>query len=342
MTDLSHLLDKLTVADSVAADSGSFGDELARTEFTIFECIADLGYFSWKVNSNTNYKALSGLKSKEEVLRHVDLKGKPNRLVPIHCIELPKRFECPVPYSYDNKFPYGQTDIACLHVASCHRGVDLDTVDFCFGGSTLEMLANKDTADAPYIVTRVPGKNAILVVKRKEYAQNCADVGFQFERYVTGKKMSDSVGPSEFVEHLHLVKVGKYKVLFRAEADALTVDGDPVEIKVSNPRYWGTKVLFQMISNGSTKLCHGEKYRGVLSRVTLRSLSSVARDALQCSNVTMLQNNILNGMEAIHEYQLGEGEIRKIVFSRGSLTLPPTSSRSSVVLPPDDVVESLL
>ena len=126
---------------------------------------------------------------------------------------------------------------------------------------------------------RVPGKKTILL-KRKEYTQNLADVGFRFERYVTGKLMSDSGGPLEFVEHMHLVKVGKHKVLFHAEADALTLDGDPVEIKVSNPRYWGTKVMFQMISYGSTKLCHGEKYRGVLSRVTLRSLSSVARDAL--------------------------------------------------------------
>lgn len=82
----------------------------------------------------------------------------------------------------------------------------------------MEILANKDTDNVPFIVTRVSGKKTILVVKRKEYTQNLTDAGFQFERYLP----ANSDGPLEFVEHMHLLKVGRYKVLFRAEADALS------------------------------------------------------------------------------------------------------------------------
>lgn len=107
------------VTDSVSAADGSFVDELARTEFSIFDSVADLGYFSWKPN-NSNYKALSSIKSKEEIL--------------CQGLELPKRFESPVPRTHDNKFPYGQTDIACLHVASRHCGVDLYEWTFALEG----------------------------------------------------------------------------------------------------------------------------------------------------------------------------------------------------------------
>ena len=68
---------------------------------------------------------------------------------------------------------------------------------FCF-------LANKDAGD-PYIVARVPGFKCILIAKKKDYIQNLADVGFQFERYVTGGSMMDTSNNTN-VEHLHLMK----------------------------------------------------------------------------------------------------------------------------------------
>ena len=118
-------------------------------------------------------------------------------------------------------------------------------------------------------MARVPGFKCILIAKKKDYIQNLADVGFQFERYVTGGSMMDTSNNTT-VEHLHLMKIGEKTVLFRAEVDAVDTDGSPIEVKASNPRYWGTKVMFQMISSGSTKLCHGMKSRGVLTRVTLK------------------------------------------------------------------------
>ena len=71
---------------------------------------------------------------------------------------------------------------------------------------------------------------------------------------------------------MHTMKIGKrWTVLFCAEVDAKDDDGSPVEVKASNPHYWGTKVMFQMISSGSSRLCHGEKSRGALTRVTSRA-----------------------------------------------------------------------
>jgi len=220
-------------------------------------------------------------------------------------------------------------------------------VDYNFFGTTslsfsLQFhlsLANKDAGD-PYIVARVPGTKCILVAKKKGYTQNLADVGFQFERYVTGGRMMDTSNLKK-VEHIHLMKVGNKTVLFRAEVDAIDGNGSAVEIKASNPRYWGTKVMFQIISSGSPKLCHGVKSRGVLTDVSLKSLSKVSQDALVYANVTSLQNNIVQGMESIQS-QLIDDRTYRVCFTAGKLKLVPASTRLYSLFPPNDVVTSLI
>lgn len=212
-------------------------------------------------------------------------------------------------------------------------------VDFIFGGSTLEMLANKDASD-PFIATRVPGtNNCIMVAKKKQYTFNKGELGYQFERYVTGGDMYDT---SDFsvVEHLHLMKVGDdHTVLFRAEADAIDENGDLVEIKASNPRYWGTKVMFQMISNGSATLCHGEKYRGVLQRVTSKSLSRVAKDAMYDTN--RLEKNIEDGMRKLKNGVKIDQPYRISFSYSGNLCLTPVTENRFVLLPPENIVLDL-
>ena len=189
-------------------------------------------------------------------------------------------------------------------------------------------------------MARIPGHTCILVAKKKDYIQNLADIGFQFERYVTGKSMSDTAGNPKSVEHIHTMNIGDKTVLFRAEVDAVDADGSIVEVKASNPQYWGTKVLFQMISSGSSLLCHGEKSRGVLTRATLKSLSNVSRDALLYSNVSSLQKNITEGMDAIQS-QLKDNKTYRVCFSGGSLKLVPASTRVFCLFPPDNIVDAL-
>ncbi len=143
------------------------------------------------------------------------------------------------------------------------------------------------------------------------------------------------------VEPMHTMKIGKRTVLFRAEVNAKDDDGSPVEVKASNPHYWGAKVMFQMISSGSSKLCHGEKWRGALTRVTLKSLLRVSKDALEYANVSTLQKNILQGMEAILS-QLHDDNPHRVNFSGGSLKLLPASAKVFTLFPPDDIVARLI
>ena len=95
-----------------------------------------------------------------------------------------------------------------------------------------------------------------LSCKKAVYQRRLGDVGFQFERFITGHKVEDCADYSS-VEHLHTMRVGHFMFLFDAEVDAMQVDGSIVEIKASNPTNRGIKTLFQMISSGSSFLCHG-------------------------------------------------------------------------------------
>lgn len=213
-------------------------------------------------------------------------------------------------------------------------------MDFIFGGSTLEMLANKDGTE-PFYATQVPGTSAIMVVKRKDYEQNYADVGFQFERFVVGEAVQPTVSSIIFTEHLHVMKIEDLMVLFHAETDAIDDAGQPVEITFSNPHYWATKKMFQMISSGSTTLCAGRKERGVtVTRIDLRPLSDVAYDALINANVRRLEQNILECMQAeMEEKNDKEGQVYRIGFVGGKLKLTPSTME---VLPPSKVVRELI
>ena len=203
------------------------------------------------------------------------------------------------------------------------------------------MLASQDT-DSRFIATRVPGTECILVVKSKVYTNNVSGIAFQFKRYVTDHDMS--YNPScEQVEHIHVGKVGGNNVLFHADVDAIDSDGTPVKARVFDRRFMGTSAMFQMISSGSALLCHGEKSRGVLSGVALKSLSEVAGDALASSriNVKELESNILDGMESLKN-QIKDDNIYKISFLNGVLHLCPGNTSISTVLPNTDIVKDLI
>ena len=208
------------------------------------------------------------------------------------------------------------------------------------------VIARKDATGGPFIISRIPGTTCILIAKKKVYTQDPRDIGFQFERYVTGGSMSDTSGNPKHVGHIHMMKIGEKTIIFRAEVDAADVDGSLVEVKASNPHYWGTKVMFQMISSGSSKLCHGEKSREKsreksgrwwLDRITLRSLSSISKKALVGFDIKTLETNIFESMKAIQS-QLKVDGTYKVSLSSGSLIL-----QGSVIdlLPPNDIAKAL-
>lgn len=338
---LSNLLRSKLKVETKYVGQSKLQKELDLAGFSIFESISDHGYFSWKPVGS--YVSLSDVPS-EYIKKHTNLEGKPEKLVRTNLLRLPHRFPTLPPLEFMNEFPYGQIDVACLHVASKHRKVNMKSMDFAFGGSTLQMLANKDVSD-PFCVTKIPGTNVIMIVKSKQYEENYADVGFQFERFVVGKAMPTNTKSISFTEHVHVMKVGGFNVLFRAETDALDDVGDPVEITFSNPRYWETKKMFQMISSGSTKLCAGVKERGVnVTRVDLQPLSKVARDGMRNFNIRTLEENILNGMRTLtseidEKSDDNEGQVYRISFVGGKLKLTSTNVE---ILPPPKVVRELV
>jgi hypothetical protein len=332
--------------DSVKS-TDAFRIELEATKLTIFIPISDCGFYGWNPSGQA-YESLSSIQTSNEIRNHIELDKKPTVLFPISQLQLPQLFDISLePKAFLNQYPYGQYDIASLHVAAQHRNVNLNEMNFVFGGSTLEMLARHDKSN-PYMATRIPNTtNTILVVKCKEYAQNFSDVGFQFERFVTGMKIEVASENVEFVEHMHVMQIGStYKVLFCAETDASDHDGNPVEIKISDPKYWRTKVMFQMISSGSTKLCAGIKRENILTSIKIISLSDVVNIALRYRNPSLLEENILSGMKALQEQMIDakDGEVYKISFSNdnGELKLQLTNTADVVLLPPTNIVEELI
>jgi hypothetical protein len=95
------------------------------------------------------------------------------------------------------------------------------------------LIANKEAVD-PVIAQRIPGTKCILVAKRKDYEKNLGDLGYQFERHVTGVGLMEA-NDFSMVEHMHKMKVGERTVLFCAEVDAKDDKGSPVKARLLIP-----------------------------------------------------------------------------------------------------------
>jgi hypothetical protein len=327
-------------------------EELQATHFTIFDNIIDLGYFGWRPTTGNStqvkyHKIQQATAAK--IKSHIDLDGQPDALANIAEIQqqLPIDFCSPPPQKHTNKFPFEVPHIASLHVVATYRrdAVDLAALDFVFGGSTLQMLAtSKIDRSTTYVACMVPHTNAIIVKKHKVYSQDYADLGFQFERLVTGKGLADQHNPMA-VEHLQVIQMRGFRVLFSAETDAVDETDSVVEIKASNPKMWGTKTMFQMISSGSTNICIGTKSQGTLTRVVVKSLRDVAKTAVKSPRITaILEETILGNMTAIQEgmKDYEPGAVVKIQFHGADKILELAPVRGVDLLPAHGVIEELL
>jgi hypothetical protein len=335
---------------SLQAPPTKFSEELEEIGLVIFRPVCSLGFFTWRPDDGEKtirYEKLNSITAQDIIeSKRLDMNGRPPTLN-IPKLRMPYTFSSlPNAASFDNKFPYGQLECVHLHAAT-KRGVDWNATDFCIGGSVLNMLADRCIASDPYFCCKIPHTaGAVLVAKCKDYTVDWGDVGHQFERLVTGSLAGDSSCDIEFTEHLQLMKVGTFDVLFRAEVDAISAEtGQPIEIKASNPRYRGTKVMLQMISSGSTVLCEGSKRRGSLVKITTRSLASVASDAINDRyHLKGLESNILLGLSEIQKQLEGvaEGQAHKIVFVGSKLQLEPIRTRAATSLLPNDTVMKAL
>ena len=246
-----------------------------------------------------------------------------------------------------NKFPNDPGYIVPLYVA-VSRGLSLADLDFVLGGSALDVLANRRAVDSEggskkYLAQRV--HNTIFVVKWSEYTTDYAEPGFQFERLLIGGRL-DGKHDGVKHEHLQVARIGGLNVLFSADADAVDQNLKCVEIKSGNPRYFGTKVMMQMLSSGAQTLIYANK-RGpsTVLGVEQRSLEQMINEHSQ-PVLKSLQDGVLQSLKELKaDVTINEETSTEINFSsEGTLVCESgsLSKRLPSVLPKREVVAELL
>ena len=63
--------------------------------------------------------------------------------------------------------------------------------------------------------------------------------------------MSSTQEDGTTYHRIQIMRIGDFKVLVDTEVNAIDYQDQPVEIKQGTPKYFGTKLMFQMISSGS-------------------------------------------------------------------------------------------
>mmetsp|Transcript_40998 Transcript_40998/g.66243 ORF Transcript_40998/g.66243 Transcript_40998/m.66243 type:complete len:360 (+) Transcript_40998:78-1157(+) len=310
-----------------------------------FKSVTDLGIYCWNPAGIPTRRSFQDV-TVEDVLKGVREPDHalPDQIVSIDSLKLPISFLDLRPQPVENVFPYDAGYIVPLFKAVQH-GLKLEDIDFLLGGSSLSVLAQKEPIenDTKYITQRCPGTDVILMCKHKAYTQNYAEPGFQFERLLTGRKMGDSHDLRKF-EKLHVMSVGTYKVLFSADVDAVDDAGEAVEMKTGNPRYFGMKVMFQMMSSQSKTLIQAEKN----TRRRPPSITSIRKRSLQdmmsehgVEALARAQNNILEGLtELKNSPMLTRYRVAEVDFCRGQMMLQPSATAG--VLPTEAVCKQLL
>jgi hypothetical protein len=224
----------------------------------------------------------------------------------------------------------------------------------CRDALKLELDIQQRFWDQNFVVQKV-GNVIVAKHRGKDLDMNKSAFGFQFERLLTGKKMdgSDDFGLAAH-KHLHVVQMGKYKVLLSAEVDAVDQKGNPVEIKQGNPDHFHQKVLWQMITSGSKTLALARKAKrgqkeveklkkwGKLSKRTsrfritgheIRSLKDVAEAARKQYNLKEAVDNIFSALGALKACEtIGEEAYSFVHYDvKGQIEIGTPMGKTAVV-----------
>ena len=421
----SHLIETLEECDQFheqnnndnsVSNKSSLQQAIDDSKFTIIQSIVDLGFFGWssslKTNNNSSSSSSSSSKnnnntkikkdnnhlsnvSSSDIKSRIKLKHIPNKVCNINDLN---QIVCPQKYhnikkiEYWNQYPYSIPYIASLHIAD-----NISNIDFMFGGgSILQLLATKTTPtssneNTKLLVQIVPTTNIIFISKYPIYRQNVSDVGFQFERFITDKKMNDvstntNTSSSIKNQHLQVFEIGsksnnnkkqRYTILCSAECDGISNDeNNIIEMKSSHQNFsQSTRVMFQMISNGSTLLYSGQNsgssgrgrknltlqsiHENTLSDIIDKSLNSgqhdcatLERNIIYCLTELMhyyhnnMNNDNNNTTDCDSTSNNGKRLMHEIYFQSGRLMLRPCNgyleNATYLFFPADDVVKELL
>lgn len=334
VTALANDLAKTLTTEPVPAVSTviSLAETLAQSPFKIFGQVEDLGFFKWR--QGTQFKLLENAQE-SDFLDRVTLDAKPPQVLPVKNLNdrLPLTFATKRGRGISNKFPFDGTYLPALYATVKRRSAGLQDIDFVFGGSTLHYFETHPSKSArgsssskayvspnqrgkQYVAMLVPGSKAVLVARCGSMNVNHTEVGYQFERFTTGGAFKDKSDFSVF-EHLQVIDIGPgYRTLFSAESDAVDADGNSVEVKSGNPRYFATKLPLQMISSGSAWLYAANKHRDCLRSVKCSSLSEVIDRQCSPGDVRRIESRILDAMRKLKQVaDEGRFEGGKTAFS---------------------------
>lgn len=116
----------------------------------------NLGYYMW--NEEGDVKNLTEVTC-EDIITRLTLDAKPPLAVDSRVLNKNiQQFKMTLePQEFDSSFPHFSTYLPCLYAAK-EKGLDLSTIDFVFGGWTLDFLATRSASKGDkFIVTKIPG-----------------------------------------------------------------------------------------------------------------------------------------------------------------------------------------
>ena len=306
-----------------------------------FEKIKTLGTYAWTPTGD--YKECYSDITANDILRCLDQWSVPPEKIVEDVTSLaPGQFMTLQPDEYKHIFPHASGRVVSLYIAVKKFGHDLSQIDFLFGGSTLNMFAEKCIpvdGDTKLIAQKC--RNVIMVFKHKSYTMDYNLVGYQFERLVTGKPVEQRHDTTQH-ERLSLWRIDGHNVMFCAEIDAIDHVGNPVEIKASNPRQFERqmKVMFQMISSGSETLVMADRRGNKLDRIRTKTIGDMIAQHSK-EKLNLAQNNILHCIKILKKnLQNSNGEPYEIDFDDdGKMSVLPSNLS---ILPDDNLLAELL
>lgn len=308
---LVSMIESLSLTDNIHDD--------VTERFPSFVHDRNVGTFAWEPISCT-YKSVTDITAKDvrECLRSAKVLSPPvikrysDNHVPPRTSFVYKN-ELPDDDAF-NAFPRDPGVIGALSAAVTDFGLDLEEIDFVMGGSTLDILANGILDKDLYMAQTIsiprqdqPPHYVTVIKNKKSYVCSSRDVGFQFERFVTGGNFEDVRGGGTTVyTNMHIMNIGSHRVLFCAEIDAIAPNTAPfargtssiVEVKASNPRYWGQKTMFQMISSNAQFLVHAQKRGMSLTGMILQRRDQVM-DKHTLSERALAEERILKNINEL-------------------------------------------
>ena len=330
-----------------------------KSEFKIFKQTIPYGHFTW------NDQSIRHLEAKKVNLTDLMKCVSENDKIPIIDIDRalklvkdkgPLEFlgtgeEC----SFTKKdCVKGVPSALVLRIAQ-KKGLDLNDLDFVFGGSTLGVLAERhlppkswnDKELAIFIVQRIRG--IISVRKFPNYTWRVNAIGAQFETLMIDGQFDSEDNPNRH-ENITLLNIAdaelqnKFSVLCFAEIDGHVMDlpehnitPDSIkspqicEMKVVNLKYSACELPLQMISNNSTILLHGEKQK-TGKKFFLADIKKYDREVIigryHSESIKARENNILYCLKQLknHSKNLKENKVYLLSFNNEELQIKKPAS----------------